>query len=56
MAVNFIGPLLMLSGIASLVGIIFGLVKKDKKITKISLIAFVIIALIFIVLEGFFME
>jgi predicted MFS family arabinose efflux permease len=50
MAVNFIGPLLMLSGIASLVGIIFGLVKKDKKIVKISLIAFVIIALIFIVL------
>ena len=55
MAVNFIGPLIILSGIASLVGIIFGLVKKDKKITNISLIVFVIIALIF-VLEFFFME
>ncbi|MFZ2539138.1 MAG: hypothetical protein WAX04_09600 [Oscillospiraceae bacterium] len=55
MAVNFIGPLLMLSGVASLVGIIFGLVKKDKKITKISLIAFTIVALIY-VLASFFME
>lgn len=55
MGVNFIGPLIMLSGIASLVGIIFGLVKKDKKITKISLIVFTIVALIF-VLEFFFIE
>lgn len=55
MAVNFIGPIIMLVGIASLVGIITGLVKKDKKITKVSLIAFIIIVLIFIV-EGFFME
>ena len=47
--------IIMLVGIASLVGIITGLVKKDKKITKVSLIAFIIIALIFIV-EGFFME
>lgn len=56
MAVNFIGPLLMLGIVASLVGVIVGLVKKDKKITKISLMALGIIALIFIVLEGFFME
>lgn len=55
MGVNFIETLIMLIGIASLVGIIFGLVKKDKKITKISLIVFAIIALIF-VLEFFFME
>lgn len=55
MAVSFIGPLIMLIGIASIVGIIFGLVKKDKKVAKTSLIVFAIIALIF-VLEFFFME
>ena len=53
--VNFIGPLIILSGIASLIGIITGLVKKNKKILVISLIIFAIVALIFI-LEGFLME
>lgn len=53
--VNFIGPLIILSGIASLIVIITGLVKKNKKILVISLIIFAIVALIFI-LEGFLME
>ncbi|HPL53500.1 MAG TPA: hypothetical protein PLW11_05080 [Bacillota bacterium] len=53
--VNFIGPLIILSGIASLIGIIIGLVKKNRKILIISLIVFAIVALIFI-LEGFLME
>ena len=53
--VNFIGPLIILSGIVSLIGIITGLAKKNKKILKISLIVFAIVALIFI-LEGFLME
>jgi hypothetical protein len=52
---NFIGPFIILSGIASLIGILTGLVKKNKKILIISLIVFVIVALIFI-LEGFLME
>ena len=53
--VNFIGPLIILSGIVSLAGIIIGLVKKNRKILIISLIVFAIVALIFI-LEGFLME
>lgn len=56
MAINFIGPLFMLSVIASLIGIIIGLVKKDKQILRVSSIVFGILALIFIVLEGFLME
>lgn len=56
MSINFIGPLLMLSGIASFIGIIIGLVKKDKQILKISLEVFGIDALVFITLEGFLME
>lgn len=55
MAVNFIGPLIMLIGVASLAGIVTGLVKKDKKITTVSGVAFIIIVLIFLV-EGLFME
>lgn len=53
--VNFIGPFLILSGFASVIGIIAGLAKKNKKILKISLIVFAIVALVFI-LEGFLME
>lgn len=53
--VNLIGPLIFLSGIASLIGIVTGLVKKNKKILIISLIVFTIVAIIFI-LEGFLME
>lgn len=53
--VNFLGPLIILSGIASLIGIVIGLVKKDRKILTISLKVFAIVALIFI-LEGFLME
>jgi hypothetical protein len=56
MAINLIGPLFMLSVIASLIGIIIGLVKKDKQILRVSSIVFGILALIFIVLEGFLME
>lgn len=52
---NFIGPLIIFSGIASLIGIITSLAKKNKRILIISLIVFAIVALIFI-LEGFLME
>lgn len=52
---NFIGPLIILSGIASFIGIIIGLVKKNKKILVISSVIFAVVALIFI-LEGFFLE
>lgn len=52
---NFIGPLIIWGGIASFIGIIIGLVKKNKKILTISIIIFVIVALIF-VLEGFVWE
>jgi predicted MFS family arabinose efflux permease len=55
MAVNFIGPLLLLCGIISFVGIIVGVFKKNKNILKTSLIVFVVVALIFL-LEGFLME
>lgn len=53
--VNFIGPLIILSGIASVIGIITGLVKKNKKILIISLVVFAIVASIFL-LEGFLLE
>lgn len=53
--VNFIGPLIILSGIASLIGIIIGLMKKNKKVLTISLIVFVIVVAIFIA-EGLLME
>lgn len=53
--VNFIGPLIKLGGIVSLIGIVTGLVKKKIKILIISLIVFAIVALIFI-LEGFLIE
>ena len=53
--VNFIGPLIKLSGILSLAGIIIGLVKKNKKIFIISSTVFAIIALIFI-LEALVLE
>lgn len=53
--VNFIGPLIILSGIASLIGIIIGLMKKNKKALTISLIVFVIVVAIFIA-EGLLME
>lgn len=52
---NFIGPLVILSGIASFIGIIIGLVKKNKKILLISSVIFAVVALIFI-LEGFLFE
>lgn len=55
MAVNFIGPLIIFSGFASLIGILIGILKKDKKILIPSLIVFVIVALIFF-LERFLME
>lgn len=55
MKVNFIGPLIILTGIASIVGLILGLVKKNKKVTKISLIVFLMIATIFF-LEFFVTE
>lgn len=55
MAINFIGPLLILSGIASLIGVIVGVVRKDKKILIPSSIVFVVVALIFL-LEGFLLE
>lgn len=47
MAANFIGPLIILIGVVSFVGILFGVVKKNRKITTGSLIAFAIVALIF---------
>jgi hypothetical protein len=47
MAANFIGPLIILIGVVSFVGIIFGLLKKNKKISTVSLIAFAFVALIF---------
>ncbi|MBP7279709.1 MAG: hypothetical protein KBA11_09885 [Sedimentibacter sp.] len=53
--VNFIGPLIILSGIVSLAGIIIGLVKKNKKILIISSTVFAIVALIFI-LEALVLE
>ena len=53
--VNFIGPLIILSGIASLIGIVIGLVKKNRKTLNVSLIVFAIVALI-LILEGFVME
>lgn len=53
--VNFIGPLIILSGIASLIGIAIGLVKKNRKTLNVSLIVFAIVALI-LILEGFVME
>lgn len=56
MAVNFIGPLLLLSGILSLIGIVVGIFKKDKKILRTSLIIFVIVVLIYVLAEGIFME
>lgn len=56
MAVNFITLFLRLIWTASIVGIIFGLVKKDKKIIRISLIAFAVIVLIFIVLQFIYIE
>jgi hypothetical protein len=52
---NIIGPFIFLSGIASFIGIIIGLVKKNKKILTISITIFAIVALIF-VLEGFVLE
>lgn len=56
MAINFIGPLLILTGIISLAGTIYGLVKKDRQITKLSLIVFIAVVFIFLVVEGFLME
>lgn len=53
--INLIGPLIILSGIASLIGIVIGLVKRNRKVLIISLIVFAIVILIFI-LEGFLME
>lgn len=53
--VNFIGPLIILSGVASLIGIVTGLVKKNKKVLIISSIVFAIVAIIFLA-EGFLME
>lgn len=47
MAANFIGPLIILIGVVSFIGIIFGLLKKNKKISTVSLIAFAFVALIF---------
>lgn len=55
MAINFIGPLVILSGFASLIGILVGVLRKDKKILIPSLIVFAIVALIFL-LEGFLLE
>jgi len=54
MAVNFITLFLRLIWITSIIGIIFGLVNKDKKIIRISLIAFAVTVLIFIVLQFIF--
>ena len=53
--VNFIGPLIKLSGIASIIGIIIGLAKKNRRMLIMSLIVFTIVALIFII-EGFLIE
>ena len=51
-----LGPILMLVLAASLVGIVFGVVKKNKQIMKISIIVFVTLALAVILLEIFFFE
>ena len=51
-----LGPILMLVLVASLVGIVFGVVKKNKQIMKISIIVFVTLALAVILLEVFFFE
>lgn len=51
-----LGPILMLVLAASLVGIVFGVVKKNKQIMKISIIVFVTLALAVILLEVFFFE
>ncbi len=53
--INFIGPLIMLTGIASIIGIATGLIKKNRNILTTSLIVFAMIALIFI-MEAFFIE
>lgn len=51
-----LGPILMLVLVASLVGIVFGVVKKNRQIMKISIIIFVTLALTVILLEVFFFE
>lgn len=48
MAFNFIGPIVIFVGVASLFGILFGLIKKDKKVTKISFIVFAVIVSIYL--------
>lgn len=53
--INFIGPLIMLSGVASFIGIVIGLIKKNKKILIPSLVVFLMIVALFM-LEGLFFE
>ncbi|WP_146953673.1 hypothetical protein [Alkalibaculum bacchi] len=52
---KFIDPLIVLSGIVLLIGIVIGLVRKNKKLLIISIIVFAIVVLIF-VLEGLLIE
>ncbi|SHJ37966.1 hypothetical protein [Parasporobacterium paucivorans] len=54
MAVNFIGPILMALLVASAIGVITGLVVKNKKVLLISFIALVVIVAIYVILSMFF--
>ncbi len=56
MAVNFIGLSIKLIWIVSIVGIIIGLVRKDTRITRISLITLLVTVLIFFALQFIFIE
>lgn len=51
-----LGPILILVLAASLVGIVYGLIKKNRQIARISIIVFVTLALAVILLEVFFFE
>lgn len=53
--VNFIGPLIILTGLLSLIGIIAGLIIKNKRLLLISIFIFTLIAIIFL-LESFLFE
>lgn len=55
MAFNFIGPIVMFVGVTSLFGMLFGLIKKDRKVTKISFILFAMVVSIFL-LDWFIFE
>lgn len=46
--VNFIGPLIILTGLLSLIGIITGLVMKNIRILLVTLVVFSLISIILI--------